>query len=81
MSVRFTTLPCHLKIRLYEGMLELRGDWGVPENETDFGKDVSARRVKMSIDDAAYNLEAIAAFFTKEAEKKRRQGDEEEAEW
>ena len=38
MSVRFTTLPCGLKIRLHESNLELRGDWGVPEAYPAYGR-------------------------------------------
>ncbi len=69
MSKRYTVLPCNLKVRLLDGMLQLRGDYGASENDKDRARQMKFQEADLPINDSARNLRALADFFAKEAER------------
>lgn len=73
MSRRYTVLPCLLKVRLLDGMLQLRGDYGACEDAKDRARQMKAKEADLPIDNSVVNLRALAAFFTKEAERNKRE--------
>lgn len=70
MSKRFTVLPCQLKIRITEDdILQLRGDYGAPEDYEERAADFKYLSADFSIDGDADNLQAISDFFAKEVKR------------
>ena len=78
MSIRYTTLPCGLKIRLHDEALTMLGDYGAPEDAFDRLDAFTAKKATLNIIGTARNLHAISEFFHKEAIKAEKAAAEED---